>query len=312
MSQETQLPVNTPANVQSAVQSPPMSSFDRALAAMAKTASPPTPVVTTPPPAVEPPVASPTAGATETKPEGLEATRFAALARKEKALVDRQQAIKAQESALEARSALASEFERLKASARLDPVAALSALGITPDDVNQFVLNDKRPTPDANVKAIRDELDAFKKQSAAAELARVESEKKRLIDEFDSGVLDFVKSNTEQYELTNLNDAGRLVLDVIKETFETSGRLMQTSEAADLVEKYLEEQVDRNLQTKKLKARVQLQSSQPPKETEKPADPASQPSLTNRLTASGQSFTSSQNKESDRMARALAALEGRK
>lgn len=220
-------------------------------------------------------------------------------------------------------------METARLNARRDPLAYLQAAGLSYEDATQFVLNNKQPTPDmlsrdAQSRAVRDELEQFKAQQVAElakareefqaerqkaaeqEKARVAAEQKQLTERFHGEVIDFVKQNAAQYELTNLLQQGGLVVQVLEEHFSTTGKAMKYAEAADLVEKYLEEQSEKVLASSKFKSKL---APPAPQAGEKPGDTAQQPrrAVTNQMTASTSSARP--RTREDRMKAALAILD---
>jgi hypothetical protein len=103
-----------------------------------------------------------------------------------------------------------------------------------------------------------------------------------------------------------LYDSADLVYDTVEEYFAKTNKVLSIPEACDLVESYLEKQVEKSLATKKLSARVSKQEPSSPT-ANKPSEPRR--TLTNNdYTSSTPSFVSPK-VENDRMSRALAALD---
>jgi len=271
---------------------------------------------------VKAPVAAEAAAASEQPKTAFEPTkdkesaRFAALMKKERAILQKQQELKSLESRFieeqKAHKSAAEDFEKAKVLAKQSPIAALEQFGWSYDDATNFVLNDKKPPAELAVKVVKDELAAFKREQEeekqkqlkeAKELAA--REEKELIEKFHSDCIDFIKHNEAQYELVNIYDAGNLVVDIIKQHYVDTKRLLSFKEAGELAEKYLEEQAERVVNSKKWKSRTQAP----------PAEPKTQPSAPSRTL--NNSLTSStpgavvQRVETDSMKRALAALESR-
>lgn len=229
--------------------------------------------------------------------------RFASLAKKEKAIVKRDLDLKAREQSLVEREKKIGEgsdrFEKLKAEAPMNPLAALESLGITYQQITDFILNQKKPSAElvaaeAARKATREELDKASKaredeSKKLAEDAAADAKKnhERIITEFRSEVAQFVKANADTYELINLYDQAEVVSATIEQHFEATRdagdpKVMSYKEGCDLVEKYLEEQVDKAKTTKKLQAKA---DPQPKVESKSPLN-AKPRTLTNQLTPS--------------------------
>lgn len=239
-------------------------------------------------------------------------SRFAALSRKERSIVQRQQDLASKEALLAAREAKVAEFETQWAS---DPTKAAESRGLTYTDWTTRVLNDGKVTPEQQVLSVKAELDKFRQEQADKEAARIVEEKNALqaqndavIQEFRNEVANHIKTNSETYELINLHNANDLVLATIEQYFSQHQKILGNTEACDLVEQYLEEQVIKSTETKKFKAKA---IPQPVKEDPKPAEkttPKQPTTLTNNMTSSAPSFLPAHT-ENERIKRALAALD---
>lgn len=255
----------------------------------------------------------------EKKPETKEqaSQRFAMLAKKEKALLVNQQKLKTQEQELEKRLVPALKFEEAKAACAENPMLALEMLGITYDQLTQFQLNGKMPnSTEIKLKQLEQKLAGKEKADLEAK-EREEQERRnnqetaneKKIADFKIQIDDYIKSNSEKYELTNINDASHLIFQKIEEHFHRTnketgtGILLSVEEAADAVEKFLEAQVEKNLSAKKLAAKVAPQPKEEPKQTPS----AQQRTISNDMTGSTPSMLPAKT-ERDRMNRAMAAL----
>ena len=250
------------------------------------------------------------------KPAPPKADRFAVLARKEQDLLRRQQAVKQQQQLLAAQAEEIRAFQEAKRQAALNPLDALKQLGLSYEQITEFVLNDNKPTPNAEVQSVRQELEEFKRQ-AREEQARVleqqramqAQEQQQIIEQFREEVSEYVSQQAETYELTNLYGGANLVSDVIEEHFKQSGKLLTIPEAAKLVEEHYEDLARKAQQTKKFAVTQKVASTQG--QTAAPA-PKLGPTLSNDLSASAVSAVpKSQRSDADRIAAALARLEGR-
>jgi hypothetical protein len=251
----------------------------------------------------------------EPKPEEKDprlSNRLQILASKEKAIVRRQQQVKAQEQLIQEREAKLNEWEQFKSQASTNPLAALQALGLSYQELTDFVLNNEKPTPDLQVKALRDEIASFKKEQLDSQQRAQEEAKKRADEEFNqaienfkSDVNAFITSHADEYELINLHESHDLVFATIEEHFNKTKKILSTKEASDLVEKYLEEQVEKTVTgTKKFQSKFSQALAQ---KEEAPAPAQSPKTLTNTMSSSAPSMLPAKT-ENDRMARALAAL----
>lgn len=273
---------------------------------------------------------------TEAKPEEKKdklSQSFAQLAKKERGLVLRQQSLKEREAkfaereaAIAAKEERVAQFEKLKAEAKLNPIAALEALGLTYEDATAYVLNDKKPTAELQARNTDDKFERWKKEQEENGKRAAEEEKKRLQAEVEEAKANhqrecdaFVDAHKDEYELLHVNaeriwsvPAGVVVSQIIRQHWEASKKagepkLLTSKEAADMAEKYLEETINATLATKKLQQRVE-QKTQP--QAEKRTDGAQPRTLTNGMATTSQTYAALS--EDERIKRALAALDGRK
>lgn len=239
---------------------------------------------------------------TELKPPGAE--RFAALARQEKGLRQREQGIKEREARL-------SEFEGLKQQVSANPIKALEALGITYDQLAQFMLG-QPPAPEDAVKKVESRLEQLEKQrlqeaedAKKATKLKAEAEYKEVLEDFGREVRDYVTTNKDKYELTNMYEGQDTVQATIEAYFAKTKKIMSIEEASDLVEAYFEEQVQNAQKSKKFSKK---EVGQPARELEGKTQPkGASPTLSNELTSSAPSLLPAKT-ENDRIARAMAAL----
>lgn len=257
------------------------------------------------------------APAPEPAPEKPRADRFALLARKEQDLLRKQQAVKQQQAQLARQAEELRAFEQAKKQALLNPLDALKQLGLTYEQITEFVLNDNKPTPNAEVMSVRQELEEFKRAQREEQEKLLEQqremqtrEQQAIIESFREEVGEYVSQHAETYELTNLYGGANLVSDVIEEHFKQSGKLLTIPEAAKLVEEHYEELARKAQQTKKFAAtKQQVASTQA--QTAAPA-PRMGPTLSNDLSANvAAGVPKSPRSDADRIAAALARLEGR-
>lgn len=256
--------------------------------------------------------------------------RLAQLARREQAFVQEQRrkseaikaqeaSIKAQEEAFKAKLARYEEFERLQADALKNPAALLRKVygDNWYDRLTQYKLEGEQPTPDLAVQAVRDETraeierlrqeqrealekaEAQRKADAEAAAKALAEQEQAVIDQFHRDTIDFVKAHADDYELTNLNDAQGLVVQVIEETFKRTKKIMSAKEAAEAVEKHLEEVAAKNFESKKWKARAAKPTTEPAKPVE------DKPTLTNAMGSTPSMPAGSM----DRYAKAVAEME---
>jgi hypothetical protein len=232
-------------------------------------------------------------------PKPADSTRLAQFAAKESEIQKKTAALKAERAELDKRAADLKAFDEFRGVAAKDPAKALAWIeshGLTYDLMTQAAI--ARMQGDTGVR--KEDLEKLKADIAAdlekkqagekeaAEKARAEAQA-ATIKAWRAEVEGFVAENAATYELTALHGASNLVADVIEEHFQRTsaggkqGKILSNKEACELVEKHLEEQVEKSLATTKFRAKV------PPKIESKPAAPAPAApptSLTNDLGAS--------------------------
>lgn len=267
--------------------------------------------------------------------------RYAQLAQKERLI--RQQAEKTRAEILAERQAFekqrqeaAAAVEETKAyraareAAQKDPIKFLQSLGLSYEDVTQFVLNGGVDP----VRSVKTELEDFRRQQEelrkADELRRQEEEKQRQayaqqqqernIEAWRRGVMDFVRAKGEEYELLNkvpgaLDEVPRLIWQHYKQT-EAAGTpvLLTEKEAADKVEAQLAEVLGTAATTKKMQEKLKAlftpatpAPAAPATEAKPPSAAPAQPRTISELAASVPSTPNVQS--DDRLARAAAAMD---
>lgn len=261
----------------------------------------------------------------ETPKPGDGANRFAFLAKKEAALVRQRQELKAQMEAINSQKSeldkLRQEIESVKSrrsSYKTNPMSALEDAGLSYKEITDYILNNQQISPEQKLAALEEK---FESKIQAMERQREEerrlyeerAEQERLareqatIAEFKTEIGSYVSKHKDTYELTHLYDSSDLVYDTVEAYYDQSGKVLSIPEACDLVEKYLEKQVEKSLQTKKLSSRL-TKSDTPPDVAQK-SEPAPRRSLNNQTYTSSTPTVVSPKVENDRMARAMAALD---
>jgi len=258
---------------------------------------------------------------------GEGANRFAFLAKKEAALVRQRQELKAQMEALNSQKSeldkLRQEIESVKgrrSSYKTNPLAALEDAGLSYKELTDYILNNEKITPEQKLAALEEKfeskIEALERQREQERLmAEQRAEQERAareaatIEQFKGEISNYIQSNKDTFELTNLYDSSDLVYDTVEAYYEKTQKVLSIPEACELVEKYLEKQVEKSLQTKKLSSRVPRPDTQKAEPVQKSADPSPRRSLNNQTYTSSTPTMVSPKVESDRMARALAALD---
>ncbi len=250
------------------------------------------------------------AASTEAPKEDQRAQLLAQMAKKEKALRDAQRALSAEKEQLQARiqESEKSWKEQLRAQLLQDAHGTLQNLGIGYDQITQSILNAGNPE-DLKFQALQREIQNLKlSQEQAAENAKKASQEQeqQIMKQMRTEVGLLVDGN-EEFETIKAMEAEDSVVELIKQTFDQDGVLMNVSDAAKEVEKYLFEKLTAWTQLKKLQAKSQPAAAEPtPTEaTPQQSTQRTQTTLSNRQTASGRPMTARERRE-----RAIAAFKG--
>ena len=221
----------------------------------------------------------------ETKEDPL-STQYAVLARKEKALrakVQSQEAsIKAKEDALAAREAAikAKEAEYAdgyirKDKLKADPYGTLLDADVSYDDVTQQALNSPQdPRVIAHIKKLEAELRSHKQEVAEMDKQRKAEQQESQTKQYQQAVAQLkrdaerlVKGN-EAYEMIERTGSHDDVVQLIERTFKEDGHVMSVEDAAQEVEKYLEEEAYKLSQANKIQKRHKALAPAPTKTSE--------------------------------------------
>lgn len=259
------------------------------------------------------------------------------LIQREKTALERERAAKAKESELEAKLASFSEresrlskFENLK---QTNPLGALEMLGLSYQELTQIALADGNVTPDIELKRVDAKYENRFKALEEKERLQAEEAKKReaeqnerTITKFKSEIASYLKENASRYELIEFEQIHDLVYETIDENYnrtleaatkaaieagedtsEIRGEVMSIAQAADKIEKHLEEKYDKARNLNKVKTLLAPRQEKPP--VKPPTNPTrhTPQTLTNNLSAT-QSAVARKTPVTDdeRVARAIA------
>lgn len=240
------------------------------------------------------------------------ASKFAALAKKERYARQMTMQAKSREEALAKREAAIAQRERQwDEEFRSSPLEALKKRNINYQDITNAALNDGKFSPDVEIKSVRDEITRLRQENEQKEKqmlvqqqraqAAAESE---AIEGFKSNITNHIGQNTEKYELTKLYDGEDLVFQTVEEHFNRTQKILSVDEACQLVEQYLESELERtSKESKKFQSKFLAQQVKEDK-----ARGSNSTTLTNNLQSSSAPSLLSPKTENDRIQRALAAL----
>jgi hypothetical protein len=205
------------------------------------------------------------------------AAKFAALSRKEKAIKAQEQALKQRETELMNRlkekeaeaEKYRTEHENYRNSIKASPLQKLQEdYGLTFEDLTKMELNDRNPTPEMLIKKSQTEveskltakIEALEKALAEKEEKALQEQEDRTVKTYKKQIADMVTTDTDRYELINVNYDAQSAADEIYEIIELKYKesegevILSTDEAADYLENYLLNLAKKNLNAKKLAA----------------------------------------------------------
>jgi len=258
--------------------------------------------------------------APQPKPQEDLSAKFAALAKKERIARQQQQRVKQLEAQIAERERQIAERERLwEEEFKKSPLDAIKKRGYSYEDMTKAALNDGKFEPATEIKEVRSEIERLRQEQAEKEKKYLEQQKEaqakaeqQAVESFKTSIKSHVETNKDKFELTALYEAEELVFQTVEEHYLRTQKLgepkiMSLDEACDLVEKYLEEELDRTA-TKSKKFQSKYQAMKAKQEADAKASRSST-TLTNNLTPSIAAPSLLPPKtEEDRIKRALAAL----
>lgn len=264
-----------------------------------------------------------TTATTETAPPAQKAddssAKFAALAKKERIARHAQQAARQKEQALAERERAIAERERLwDEEFKKSPLEAIRKRGYSYEDLTKAALNDGKFDPATEVQAVRGEIERLRQEQAEkekkAEAAQLEAQKKaeeETIATFKANITDTISKNKEKYELVSLYEADEMVYQTIEEHYgrtlkEGNPKILTIDEACELVEGYLEGELERTAkESKKFQSKYMAAKAKEDAQAAKIGKTST--TITNEHTSTAASLLNPA-VENDRIKRALAAL----
>lgn len=221
------------------------------------------------------------------------APKFAALTRLDKEVKGKAAALAAERKAIEAEKAELAKWREERSKADTDykaklkenPLTFLQDHEVPFEDLVEMQLNDGKQTPEKLIMKMKAEMDS--KYSKEIEELKSQLKKEREDEEnqkleqakegFKTQISKLITDNTDTYELVHLNQAQGLVYDVIETHYQETGRILKIEDAAKAVEEHLEEEVRRQLESKKFK------QASPPSAAKTPTQTA--PTLSNTMSS---------------------------
>lgn len=180
-------------------------------------------------------------------------SKFAALSRKEREIVQREKALKAEKAKIEQQAKEIAELKRSREewekelSQQLDtnPLEFLEKRGKSYKELTEKFILKEEPTPEQKQASMLEELKAEiaalraeQKQKEQEKLQQSEEQQKKQAEQAQQNFIQsldkHLKSNPDQYELIVKNDATQLVFDVMDSVYNSS-KDPQTGESATYV-----------------------------------------------------------------------------
>lgn len=256
-------------------------------------------------------------------PKGDEklSSRIEMLIKREQQAQARERYATQKEQELEARLKRIEEFE----SAKANPKKALELLGLDYDELTKTMLNDGNVPPEVEIKKLRKEWEEERHKQALKEQEAVEAQRKsaqaneeRAIAGFKEQINQYLSDNKDRYELISFEEQQDLVFAVIDEHFNRTidpqtgtGKVMSISEAADKVEKFLEEKYHKSRDLNKVKALWGNLPKSVQREVEKREQAPTKPqTLSNQLSAQPSKPRKTPLTDEERVAKAIAYARG--
>lgn len=230
---------------------------------------------------VIPPVSESPAPTDTPKVDDRFASKFAALARKEKEiqaakrLQDEQMAEfkSQQEQIAKMKAEIEAEKTSWKSKFKTNPLKALEEEGFSFQDLNDIALNNSNPTTEMQLKRFKEEMDdkysreltELKRQLQEKEETEAKSNLERQQIAYKNSLAESIDKDPEKYEFSNIykESAVSLAYDVTEQYYNDYNKVLSPTEALDLVEQYYEDEARKVSSAKKLAAKTVETSKAP-------------------------------------------------
>jgi len=242
---------------------------------------------------------------TEAKPEAKEelpkddefTKKLNWLAKKERKLQEEKAASKALKDEIEQLRRENEGYKSWKDGLKKNPLTQLKGEGISFEDLTAQALsgdreNDRLLALQQQLEELKNELGGYRKINEEKEQQAQKAQEEYAVNAFKAEIGSFIDTSAE-HELIKSLDQKDLVYNVIKEQYDSTGRILSPKEAADLVEAYLEKKVEedaaRLTRTNKYKSKLASKFLIESKAEEAPAkaeEPKERATLTNKTTIS--------------------------
>lgn len=222
----------------------------------------------------------------EPKDKILDSERFAALTKKERAIQKRARELQERERSI-------AKWEEADKLAGTNKLEALKRLGISYDDLTNLhlsqmgVAEEQTPETIAARKAqeiTRQELDAFKAEQAKSQQEMQQQQYEAAKQQIHADAERLTNTKPEDFAYVNAEGAHDIIVELIERTYFDTGKLIPTDQAAEEVEKYLEDKYSKISQLPKFRSRYTPDEAQAPKSPVPPDHTQKPQTLTHRST----------------------------
>ena len=168
------------------------------------------------------------------------ASKFAALSRREKQLkakeaelskklaeLEKAQVSKEEKAKIPEPKKLEDFDKNFQREFRRDPFGALERMGLPYDKLTELAINDKKLTPDMQMKLMREEIedgykdkfDKLEQRLTAKEKEEKEARYDRIQKNYMNKINGFVEKNVDTYEFIKANNAYEVIYDVVEKHY---------------------------------------------------------------------------------------------
>lgn len=191
------------------------------------------------------------------EPEIDFSSRFAALTRKERAILDKERQFKQYQNDPSYKEYL--QFKELKANPRQNLAKFVELTGLPMkdfyEDLTGTILNDGKPSVELEVKTLKEQIEKDRREAAEQRQREEQAAHARALDGYKSEIVGAIEKKADDFELMKYYaNAGSIDLatEVAIEYFGTHKKMLSAEEACQKVEGWLLEQSKGLLGLKKL------------------------------------------------------------
>jgi hypothetical protein len=206
------------------------------------------------------------------------ADNFARLIRREKQLRERESKHSDYEKQL-------SEYRELQDLAKKDPFKYLERSGLTFDELSRKLIEDPITPEKKELQELKEKMTRWEQEREEDSKSRKEKETQSAYETAKQELQSLLDKEPEKYELVRMQNAHELVFQVIYEYQKQNGKWLNFDEAAGKVEAHLEKDVERLLESKKLRSKLAPKIDESPEDSmgtqSSPATHGASPTLSN-------------------------------